>query len=225
MQRYITLLLVLGLSLLLSACAPLMRHVRMMKEHGVMDRWQDHWEMHHGDMDHDMGDKAGPEAMPGHQGMDHGAIPAPAAAFDAQFIDSMIAHHEGAIAMAKAVQAESERPELLAMAEAIIADQGKEIEQMQAWRAAWYPDLPPSAGMDMPMGQMSIDPTEEIPFDQRFLTAMIDHHQGAIHMAEMALAQADHEELTALSKRIIAAQTAEIEQMQEWLQTWFDVTP
>ena len=75
------------------------------------------------------------------------------------------------------------------------------------------------------MGQMSIAPDEEIPFDQRFLTAMIDHHQGAIHMAEMALAQAEHAELTALSKAIIAAQTAEIEQMQEWLQRWFDVTP
>lgn len=229
MQRYITLSLVLGLSLLLSACTPLMRHMRMMKEHGFMEHWQEHWELPHGDLDHgrwdhDGWDKAKPEAMPGHEGMDHGTIPAPAA-FDAHFIDGMIAHHAGAIAMAKAVQAESERPELLALAATIIADQGKEIEQLQAWRAEWYPDLPPSAGMDMPMGQMSIDPDEAIPFDQRFLTAMIDHHQGAIHMAEMAIAQADHAEIKELSKTIIAAQTAEIEEMQGWLQAWFDGTP
>jgi len=199
-----------------------MRHVRMMKEHGLTTHWQEHGKLNHDDMDHGMGNKA--EAMPGHPGMAHGTIPGAAVAFDAQFIDSMITHHEGAIAMAKAVQAESERPELLALAAAIIADQSKEIEQMQAWRAEWYPDLPPSAGMAMPMGQMAIDPDERTPFDQRFLTAMIDHHQGAIHMAELAVAQAEHPELKTLSKAIIAAQTTEIEQMQAWLQTWFDST-
>lgn len=45
---------------------------------------------------------------------------------------------------------------------------------------------------------MSTD--ESIPFDQRFVEAMIAHHQGAIDMAEEALTQASHEELRATAE-------------------------
>jgi uncharacterized protein (DUF305 family) len=211
-KRYLTIFMLLALSTLLSGCKPMMRHAHAMMEH---------WQMHHEwMMDH--------EGMMGQKGMEHkamanGTIPTATVSFDAQFIDSMIEHHQGAIAMAEQVLTESERPELLAMAEAIIAAQGQEIEQMQEWRTTWYPELAPSQGMEMAMGQMSIDDDETIPFDQRFLTAMIDHHQGAIHMAEMALAKAEHAELKTLSEAIIAAQQVEIEGMQGWLQEWFDI--
>ena len=157
-----------------------------------------------------------------HGAMANGTIPT-GASFDAQFIDSMIQHHEGAIAMAKEALTASERPEVLALAEAIIAAQTKETEQLQEWRTNWYADLPLSKGMGMDMGMMMTPNDETTPFDQRFLTTMIDHHQGAIHMAEMALAQAEHEEIKTLSKVIIAAQQTEITQMQGWLQEWFDV--
>jgi predicted outer membrane protein len=61
--------------------------------------------------------------------MDGGSSTAP---FDAQFIDSMIEHHQGAITMAKQALEESERPEIKQLSEAIIAAQQKEIEQMKA---------------------------------------------------------------------------------------------
>jgi uncharacterized protein (DUF305 family) len=43
-------------------------------------------------------------------------------------------------------------------------------------------------------------------------------------MAEMALEQAEREEIRTLADAIIAAQTAEIEQMQGWLAEWYGVT-
>lgn len=64
--------------------------------------------------------------------------------YDAEFIDSMIVHHQGAIDMANAVLAQSQRPELVQLATAIIIAQTSEIAQMQEWRTAWYPDLPPT---------------------------------------------------------------------------------
>jgi uncharacterized protein (DUF305 family) len=146
------------------------------------------------------------------------------APFDAMFIDGMIEHHQGAITMAEEVLATSERPELLTLADAIIAAQTTEIEQMQSWREAWYPDLAATMGMEMDMGDMSISADESIPFDQRFLQAMISHHEGALHMAEAALASAEHEEIRTLAENIIATQTAEIEQMRGWLEEWFGVT-
>jgi uncharacterized protein (DUF305 family) len=141
--------------------------------------------------------------------------------FDAQFIDGMIVHHRGAIDMANQVLAQSERPELRALAEAIIGAQTQEIDQMSAWRASWYPDLPPTSGMEMDMGDMSISADESVPFDQRFLTAMISHHEGAVGMAQAVLEQSEREELRTLAEAVIAAQTQEIDQMRRWLADWF----
>jgi uncharacterized protein (DUF305 family) len=58
--------------------------------------------------------------------------------FDKRFIDAMIPHHEGAVTMAKEALANSDRPEIKAMAEAMIASQQQEIDQMKQWRVAWY---------------------------------------------------------------------------------------
>lgn len=59
------------------------------------------------------------------------------APFDIRFIDAMVPHHEGAIAMARLALQKSTRPELRRLAEAIIAAQQAEIEQMRRWRAEW----------------------------------------------------------------------------------------
>lgn len=61
-------------------------------------------------------------------------------------------------------------------------------------------------------------------FEIRFMTGMIDHHQMAIEMAEICLAKAVHEELRSMCQNIIAAQSAEIEQMQSWLRDWYGMT-
>jgi uncharacterized protein (DUF305 family) len=58
--------------------------------------------------------------------------------FDLRFIEAMIPHHEGALVMAQEALEKSDRPELRQMAEEIYASQKQEIEQMQAWRKAWY---------------------------------------------------------------------------------------
>ncbi|HMN28172.1 MAG TPA: DUF305 domain-containing protein [Caldilineaceae bacterium] len=158
-------------------------------------------------------------------GMDHGAMQVAAAQpFDAQFIDSMIEHHQGAIEMAQQALEQAEHPELKQMAEAVIAAQAKEIEQMTAWRQSWYPDLPATGGMGMSMGEMAISTDESKPFDQRFMQAMISHHQGAIEMAQMAQHMAEHQEISTLADAILAAQQAEVEQMRGWLQEWYGVS-
>jgi uncharacterized protein (DUF305 family) len=158
-------------------------------------------------------------------GMDHGSMTVdPSQPFDAQFIDSMIEHHQGAIAMAEQALEQAEHTELQQMAEEIIAAQQTEIEQMTTWRQAWYPDLTLTEGMGMGMGEMAISEDASKPFDQRFIEAMISHHQGAIEMAQMAQQMAEHEEIRTLADAIITAQQAEIEQMRGWLQEWYGVS-
>ena len=140
--------------------------------------------------------------------------------FDAMFIDSMIEHHQGAIDMAEMVLQQAEHQELHTLAEGVFAAQSAEIEQMQGWRSEWYKDLPPTGGLPMAMGDMTIGDDASMPFDQRFLEAMISHHQGAIDMAKMALGEAEHEEIHSLATNIITAQESEIEQMHGWQAEW-----
>jgi uncharacterized protein (DUF305 family) len=143
------------------------------------------------------------------------------APYDAQFIDSMIEHHQGAIDMANQALKEASRPELKTLAQNIITAQEAEIKQMQDWRKAWYPDLAATGGMGMDMGDMEVSGDTTVPFDQRFITAMIAHHQGAIAMAKDAEQKAEHSEIKTLAQTIISAQESEITQMQQWQQEWF----
>ncbi len=146
--------------------------------------------------------------------------------FDHRFIDMMIPHHEGAIMMAKNAQREATRPELLKLAESIIAGQQKEIDQMKEWRAKWYGVNSPN-GManssemmshtsmmnDMMvkhLGQKGAD------YEGRFIGMMIPHHAGAIMMAEHARSRATHAEIRKLAQGIIVAQKQEVAQMQRW---------
>jgi uncharacterized protein (DUF305 family) len=50
--------------------------------------------------------------------------------------------------------------------------------------------------------------------DERFIDAMVPHHQGAIEMAHVALKNAEHEEIKQLSRNIISSQQAEIEELK-----------
>jgi uncharacterized protein (DUF305 family) len=52
---------------------------------------------------------------------------------DVDFVEGMIPHHQGAIDMAKIQLQYGKAPELRKLAQKIIADQEKEIAEMQAW--------------------------------------------------------------------------------------------
>lgn len=63
-------------------------------------------------------------------------------------------------------------------------------------------------------------------FDKAFISTMIEHHEGAVEMAQMAESQAKHEEIKQLSRDIITAQEKEIAQMKAWQNEWgYNATP
>ena len=59
-------------------------------------------------------------------------------------------------------------------------------------------------------------------FDQAFLAEMIVHHEGAVEMAELALANAKHQEIKDLAAAIISAQNKEIAEMKAWQKSWYN---
>lgn len=152
----------------------------------------------------------------------------PNAPYDLRFIDEMIMHHRGAIMSSEMMIADSERPELRDLAQRIQEDQQRQIDQMLAWRAEWYPDTPTSGMDSSPMGgmmggngMMGGMMNGEMT-DRMFLRMMIPHHQLAIEMAEDALVTAEHEELKTLAQEIIDGQSAEITEMEDYLSDWYD---
>ena len=150
--------------------------------------------------------------------------------YDRNFIANMIAHHQGAVDMAKLALANAKHQEIKSMANDIISAQEKEITDMTSWQKAWgYPSTSANNMMDhSAMGMMdemagmntALEGKTGDDFDKAFIEQMIMHHQSAIDMAAPGEQNAKHQEVKDLTRAIISAQTKEIQQMKQWQKDW-----
>ena len=151
-------------------------------------------------------------------------------------MEQMIPHHEDAVAMSELALVRAEHPELKQLAETIIQDQTREIDEMRAWYRSWYGVDVPIDGDGfrsrmgsgfMPGGMMHDEADLEVlqaasVFDREFIEQMIPHHQMGVMMARMVLSRSDRSEIEGLARSIIRTQTDEIEQMRAWYRAWFE---
>lgn len=152
---------------------------------------------------------------------------------DKPFIEMMIPHHQSANEMAQIALSRAKSPEVKKLAQSIIEEQTREIEQMRTWYKQWYGtevpttdmDMGMQSGMDQSMMQMEMMDREMMQalentqdFDREFLRQMTRHHQMATMMAGMVVNSAQHREIRNLAQNIIKSQSAEITQMQKLLQ-------
>lgn len=162
-------------------------------------------------------------------------------AADTAFVQGMIPHHSQAMANVAAQRATDTQVEKLAAR--IQQAQGPEIDQLHGFLVAWgEPETTPSqtgsmGGMDhgsmghggspaFGMGGMMSDQqmqqlqqTGGAEFDRMSLQMMVEHHNGAIDMAQTELAGGQHPEVKALAQKNIDDQRAEITEMQTLLPT------
>jgi uncharacterized protein (DUF305 family) len=157
--------------------------------------------------------------------------PAPAAFVDAAhapadvaFAQGMIPHHQQAVAMSRLADTRAASPEVRALAARIEDEQGPEIDRMTTMLTAWGAPAGQPMGMSGMAGMMGPQEMADLvgasgpAFDRAFLTMMIAHHTGAVQMAQTELAQGTNPQARQLAQAIIAAQQAEIAEMQGLLQ-------
>jgi uncharacterized protein (DUF305 family) len=137
---------------------------------------------------------------------------------DVMFAQMMIVHHEQAVEMSDLAQANTSNPEILALAGAIGGTQQAEINTMQSWLTAAGASDSHMHDMEMPglADQMTMEDlaaSTDAMFDALFLIAMIQHHEGAIVMANTVLASSSNDDVIALAQNVVETQTAEIAAM------------
>lgn len=160
-------------------------------------------------------------------------------ATDIAFAQSMIPHHQQAVQMADLALSPGSgaSAQVRQLAEQIKAAQDPEIQQMTQWLQRWgAPTAMPGtangngmAGMDhsghdmggmsvsgmMTAGQMrQLQRLSGPQFDQMWASLMIEHHQGAIEMAQQVQASTSDPAVASMAEAIITAQEQEIGRMR-----------
>ncbi len=176
--------------------------------------------MNHDQIDHgEMG--MGSEDMARQMVMENGKYS------DRRFIDAMVPHHQGAIAMAKVALKNAEHEEIKQLSSNIISSQRAEIEELKAIKKEEFGrsqvpmEMSPQQMRGMGMMMVPEQLAHSEPFDKEFIDAMIPHHQSAIEMANVALENTSNPRIRELANNIVDAQKREIEQMKQWRQQWY----
>ncbi|MFG1610647.1 DUF305 domain-containing protein [Actinoplanes sp. NPDC049265] len=144
-----------------------------------------------------------------------GQVVAPPTEADLAFAGMMIEHHEQAVRMSRALIAKPGQPErVTAIAQFIVHDQQREIDEMNAWLTAW--DMPAGhhdhdgAGMLTDAQLRELDHATGPRAAPTFLRLMIEHHTGAITMARDLLDGGGRNVFThRVAKHVVNEQTDE----------------
>ena len=166
---------------------------------------------------------------------------------DVAFATGMIPHHAQAMSMVDLTEDRKLDPEVQELANQISTAQGPEIQTMSGWLQEWGEEVPPTMrdhvnggheghgdeessmsdsmeGMDHDMpGMMSgedmdaLEKASDAEFQDMWLTMMIEHHEGAIEMAETEKDSGQFKPAADLATTIIESQSSEIDTMEKLL--------
>lgn len=143
---------------------------------------------------------------------------------DVTFAQAMVQHHTQAIEMSQVILDKNGiDPQVTDLATQIKSAQQPEIDEMNSWLRTWG-ESGKASTMDHDMnGMMSeadmtaLKEAAGADAGKLFLQQMIQHHQGAIDMAQTEVKDGKNPESVGLAQKIIQDQSDEIAIMQELL--------
>ena len=163
-------------------------------------------------------------SMPGMSGSSTSA--APAATFndaDVMFLQMMYPHHAQAVEMAKLVPTRSQNQQVKDLAAAIEKAQAPEMQQMTTLLAGFGKPAPSATmshsmpGLMTPQQMTELTGLSGAAFDKMWLQMMVEHHQGAITMANDELKNGTNADAKKMAESIVTTQQAEITMMNGML--------
>jgi uncharacterized protein (DUF305 family) len=150
---------------------------------------------------------------------------------DVGFLLDMAVHHEQGVAMANLELINGETEGVQVYAREVLRDQSYDLGLMQFQLGEWGyrreqagPRAMQWMDMDVALDEMPGMATEDElellrnargrDADTIFLTLMVEHHRGGVHMASYAAEHADDEDVRRLASRIARNQEMEIEELE-----------
>ncbi|POX59976.1 DUF305 domain-containing protein [Streptomyces sp. Ru62] len=154
---------------------------------------------------------------------------------DVSFAQGMIPHHRQALEMAKLADGRASSARVKDLASRIEKAQDPEIRTMTGWLTSWGEQVPMAgmdhsahsgmSGMSEMSGMMSeadmtaLEKATGKDFDTKFLSMMVDHHEGAVEMATTEKEKGQYGPARTMADAIVTAQNAEIKEMKQLLGT------
>jgi uncharacterized protein (DUF305 family) len=158
---------------------------------------------------------------------------------DVEFASEMVQHHAQALQMVDLTLGRDLDPSVAELAEEIRAAQTPEIEKLVDWLEDWDQPVPETSrdhanahseghgdeattGHDLP-GMMTaeemarLESASAAEFEDLWLAMMIEHHEGAIAMAEQEIDEGASDRAVALAERIVTDQQQEVATMRDLL--------
>lgn len=142
---------------------------------------------------------------------------------DVTFAQDMIPHHEQAVEMAE-IGSKSDNVAIRDLAGQIERQQEPEIEKMENLLQEWGESMGMGehhmASMPGMMSEGELDALKSASgtsLDRMFLTMMVEHHEGAVKMAEVETSEGESQDAIALAEDIAEAQRSEVEEMNQLL--------
>ena len=140
---------------------------------------------------------------------------------DVEFAQMMIPHHQQALTMSDLAATRAQDAEIKTLAKTITAGQQPEIATLTGWgQPTAQPGGHDMTGMGAMPGMMTDEQLQQLQaasgtaFDRMYARMMIAHHNGAIQMANQVLGTTANTDVKAFAQRVVAAQTAEVNQLQ-----------
>lgn len=136
---------------------------------------------------------------------------------DLRYINAMIAHHRGAILLAKQAE-QSQRPEVQALSKEIQANEALAITELYTWKKSWYGDTKIVADPSV----TNLGNYNET-FDLRFLNALIEHHRNGIVMTNDIKTKSSRSEILDNANAVEKFLNDSGSMLKEWRKTWYNI--
>ena len=152
------------------------------------------------------------------------ASPATQNSADVAFAQGMVPHHEQAVEMTSLVASRTTNAHVIDLAARIAQSQQPEIDRMNGWLRSWNAPAEASShtshGHSENHGMVELGNLADLTgteFDRQWLSLMIQHHRGAVEMAQKHLSAGTDPEARKLAQDVVSHQEKEIAEMESLL--------